>query len=230
MPVAYESSWVESELQLLTCATDTASPDPRHICNLYCSSWQLWILNPLNKSRDWTLIFMCASQVCFRWVTMGTPKHLARFLGLTLLSGFLLTILLCVFFLLHFLLTLFLAIFWTDWFFFFLFVLPHVPSTCLEIICSMDILMVSGIVSPSIFHLSLKGISIFSLFHNNNNYWVFPQIRYYCHLCSLYLFKITHKITNTFFCHSLLFGGFSFQDHGLSAWITAPFRISFRDW
>ena len=43
---------VESELQLLACATATALPDPSHVCNLYCSSRQHRILNPLSKGRD----------------------------------------------------------------------------------------------------------------------------------------------------------------------------------
>ena len=35
---------VESELQLLACATATAMPDLRHICDLHHSSWQCQIL------------------------------------------------------------------------------------------------------------------------------------------------------------------------------------------
>ena len=54
---------VESELQLPAYTTSRATPDPSHICNLYCSLWQCQILNPLSqilnplsKARDQTLI------------------------------------------------------------------------------------------------------------------------------------------------------------------------------
>ena len=42
---------VQWELQLLACATATATPGPSHICNLHCSSQQHWILNPLSEAR-----------------------------------------------------------------------------------------------------------------------------------------------------------------------------------
>ena len=42
----------ESELQLLATAIATATPDPRHICNLYHSLKQRRILNSLSKVRD----------------------------------------------------------------------------------------------------------------------------------------------------------------------------------
>ena len=52
---------VKSELQLLTYARATATPDPSHVCNLHHSSQQHWILNPLKGARDqtynpWTLV------------------------------------------------------------------------------------------------------------------------------------------------------------------------------
>ena len=34
-------------------ATAIATWYPRHICNLHCSSWQHWILNPLSKAHGW---------------------------------------------------------------------------------------------------------------------------------------------------------------------------------
>ena len=52
---------VEWELQLLTYATATATPDPRLICNLHHSSWQCRIPNPLSKARDQTWILMGTS-------------------------------------------------------------------------------------------------------------------------------------------------------------------------
>ena len=48
-------------------------PDLSHICDLYHSSWQHWILNPLRKARDWTHNFMVSSRICFCCATMGTP-------------------------------------------------------------------------------------------------------------------------------------------------------------
>ena len=37
-----------------------------HVYNLYHSSWQHWILNPLSKARDQTCVLRDASQICFR--------------------------------------------------------------------------------------------------------------------------------------------------------------------
>ena len=47
---------VELELPLPAYATDTATPDPCHICDLRWSLWQHQILNPLSKARDQTCI------------------------------------------------------------------------------------------------------------------------------------------------------------------------------
>ena len=63
---------VESELQLLVYTTATARWDPSHNCDLYCSSCQCQILNPLSEARDWTRILMDISWVCYRWTTMET--------------------------------------------------------------------------------------------------------------------------------------------------------------
>ena len=54
---------VESELQLLACTTATAMPVLGHACDLHCSSWQHWILNPLSRAKDGTHILMDASWV-----------------------------------------------------------------------------------------------------------------------------------------------------------------------
>ena len=48
---------LKSELQLSAYTTAMATPDPSCICNLQFILWQLWILNPLSKARDQTLIF-----------------------------------------------------------------------------------------------------------------------------------------------------------------------------
>ena len=65
---------VESELQLLVYTTATAMPDPSHICDLHHGSRQCWIINPLIKARDWTLILTGISWVHFLWATTGTPR------------------------------------------------------------------------------------------------------------------------------------------------------------
>ena len=44
---------IKSELQ---SATAIATLDPRCICDLHCSLWQHWILNPLIEARDLTYI------------------------------------------------------------------------------------------------------------------------------------------------------------------------------
>ena len=45
---------VELELKLPAYTTATATKDPRCICDLHCSSWQCWLLNPLSEARDQT--------------------------------------------------------------------------------------------------------------------------------------------------------------------------------
>ena len=54
---------VESELWMLAYTIATATPDPRHICDLHYSSWQQWILNLLIEARDQTLILTYTSWV-----------------------------------------------------------------------------------------------------------------------------------------------------------------------
>ena len=54
---------VESEMQFLAYTTATATQDPNRVCDLYCSSRQCWILNPLSGVRDGTCILMVISQV-----------------------------------------------------------------------------------------------------------------------------------------------------------------------
>ena len=64
---------VELELQLPAYPTATAMPDLSLICDLHQSSWQCWILGPLNEARDQTCVLMDTSLIHFYWATMGTP-------------------------------------------------------------------------------------------------------------------------------------------------------------
>ena len=49
--------------------TATATWDPSRICDLYHSSWQRQIPNPLNEARDQTCIRMDTSQIHFHCAT-----------------------------------------------------------------------------------------------------------------------------------------------------------------
>ena len=64
---------VKLELQVPAYATDTATQDLSHICNLHHSSWQGWILNPLSEARDQTHNLMVPSWICFCCAMTGTP-------------------------------------------------------------------------------------------------------------------------------------------------------------
>ena len=87
-PVVYWSSQpgVELELQLPDTVTATAKPVLICICNLFHSSWQYQILNPLSETRDWTLILMNTSWFYYCWATAGTP--LSTFYSSCLFSGY----------------------------------------------------------------------------------------------------------------------------------------------
>ena len=47
--------------------------DPSRIWDLYHSSQQRWILNPLGEARDPTYNLMVPSRIRFRCATTGTP-------------------------------------------------------------------------------------------------------------------------------------------------------------
>ena len=66
---------VQLEPQLLVYATDTATWDPSHVCDLHHSSRQRQVLNPLSKARDRTHNLMVPSQICFPCATTGTPPR-----------------------------------------------------------------------------------------------------------------------------------------------------------
>ena len=65
IPAAYESSQARGRIRVAGAhtATATAMPDLSRICNLYHSSWQDRILNPLSRARDWIWILMDTSRV-----------------------------------------------------------------------------------------------------------------------------------------------------------------------
>ena len=65
---------VESELQLLAYTTAKAMWDPSCVCNLYHSSRQCQIPDPLSEARDQTHNLMDTSQIRFHCTTMGTSK------------------------------------------------------------------------------------------------------------------------------------------------------------
>ena len=67
---------VELELQLPAYTTATAISDPNHICDLHCSAWQCWILNPLSEARNRTCVLMDTSQIHFHWAMTGNPRTL----------------------------------------------------------------------------------------------------------------------------------------------------------
>ena len=52
---------VESELQLPTYTTATATQDLSHICDLHHSTRQCQIFNPLSEARDRTCVLMDTS-------------------------------------------------------------------------------------------------------------------------------------------------------------------------
>ena len=61
-------------------ARATATPDPSYICDLYHSSRQCWILNPLSEARDRTHNLMVPSRIRFCCAMMGTPRECSNFI------------------------------------------------------------------------------------------------------------------------------------------------------
>ena len=54
---------VKSELQLPAYTTPTATRDPSCICDLYHSSWQHWIPDPLSEAVEWIRMLMDTGQM-----------------------------------------------------------------------------------------------------------------------------------------------------------------------
>ena len=69
-----EVPWLGVELELQLPAT--AVQDPSCVCDLYCSSQQCWIPDPLSKARDQTHILMDTSRIHLHCTTVGTPYPL----------------------------------------------------------------------------------------------------------------------------------------------------------
>ena len=57
-----ETTGMETELQLQTYTTATGTLALSYTCDLCCSLWQCWILDPQSEARDWTCILMDTSQ------------------------------------------------------------------------------------------------------------------------------------------------------------------------
>ena len=55
--------WLESELQLAANTTATAISNQSHICDLRHILWHRQMFNSLSEAKDWTHIFMDASEI-----------------------------------------------------------------------------------------------------------------------------------------------------------------------
>ena len=71
---------VKSELQLSVYTTATATWDLSCVCDLYHSSRQCPIPDPLSEARHQTCILMDTSQIGFCCTTTGTPVTLVLLL------------------------------------------------------------------------------------------------------------------------------------------------------
>ena len=60
--------------------TATAMQDPSPICDLYHSSRQRQILNPVSDTRDRTHVLLDTSRVHYRWATTGTPSLILTYI------------------------------------------------------------------------------------------------------------------------------------------------------
>ena len=73
-PVAYGISQAREQIRATaaTYTTNTAIQYLIHTCELYHSSGQCWILNPLRETRDQIQVLMDTSWVHYCWAIMGT--------------------------------------------------------------------------------------------------------------------------------------------------------------
>ena len=65
-PAAYAGSQARGQIRAIADSLHHSHSNmgSNCICDLYHSSWQQRILNPLNKARDKTCKFMVPSQIC----------------------------------------------------------------------------------------------------------------------------------------------------------------------
>ena len=63
LPHPWHMEYGSSQARSQMGPTATATGDRRHICDLYHSSWQPWITDPLSKARDQTRILMDTSRI-----------------------------------------------------------------------------------------------------------------------------------------------------------------------
>ena len=69
---------VQSELPVPAYITATATQDPSRVGDLYHSSWQCQILNPLREARDRTHDLMVPSQIHFHCALMETSEEILK--------------------------------------------------------------------------------------------------------------------------------------------------------
>ena len=62
-PAVYGGSQARDLIRALAASYARATPDPSRVCDLYHSSWQHWISNPLSKARDPTRNLMVPSWI-----------------------------------------------------------------------------------------------------------------------------------------------------------------------
>ena len=73
-PMAYGCSQARGRIgaTLLASTPATVTGNPSLTCDIYHSSWQCQIPDPLSEARDRTHILMYPSRICFCCTTMGT--------------------------------------------------------------------------------------------------------------------------------------------------------------